>query len=295
MGPYPRRVLDPDAAEWVSLRVTVTAAEVDRVSGLLWSVGVAGIEERPRTGGVDVELVAGLAVGVVADAIAVLDGRWPVTTELVATHEWSDEWRRWAKPWRAGSRLVVVPSWIADPPWAGADDVVVRLDPGRAFGSGAHPTTRLCLAELEGRVTSGGRVLDIGCGSGVLSVAAALLGAGVVEAIDIDPEAVRATEANAARNGVPLVVRSSLARPEEVAGTASLVVANIGAAALVAMAAPVMAKVEPGATLVLSGVLDEQVASVRRAYEAVGAVSAGGAADGEWRALVLVRPRSGHH
>ena len=138
-------------------------------------------------------------------------------------------------------------------------------------------------------------MLDIGCGSGVLSVAAALLGAGVVEAIDIDPEAVRATEANAVRNGVPLVVRSSLARPEDVAGTASLVVANIGAAALVAMAASVMAKVEPGATLVLSGVLDEQVASVRRAYEAVGAVSAGGAADGEWRALVLVRPRSGHH
>lgn len=133
----------------------------------------------------------------------------------------------------------------------------------------------------------GCRVVDIGCGSGVLSVAAALLGAGVVEAIDIDPEAVRATEANAVRNGVPLVVRASQAPLEDVAGTAPLVVANIGAAALVAMAGSVMAKVEPGGTLVLSGVLDEQVVSVCRAYEAFGAVSTGGAADGEWRALVL--------
>ena len=160
-----------------------------------------------------------------------------------------------------------------------------RAEPSAA----AHATTRLCLAELEARVAPGGRVVDVGCGSGVLSVAAALLGAGVVEAIDIDREAVRATEGNVVRNGVQRVVRSSLIPVEEIAGSASLVVANIGAATLVALAESLMAIVEPGGTVVLSGVLDEQVPAVRTAYEAFGAVWSGGAADGEWRALVLVR------
>lgn len=282
-------MLDLAASEWVSLGVTVTGDEVDQVAGLLWSAGVAGIEERTNVAGAGVELVAGVTAGSLSGVLHALGGRWPVTTESVTTDEWLDEWRRWAKPWRAGSRLVVVPSWVTVPSWVGPDEVVVRLDPGRAFGSGAHATTRLCLAELEARVAPGGRVVDIGCGSGVLSVAAGLLGAGMVEAIDIDREAVRATEANAVRNGVQLVVRASLTPVEELAGSASLVVANIGAASLVAMAPSLMGIVEPGGTIVLSGVLDEQVPAVRTAYEAFGAVSSGGAADGEWRALVLVR------
>ena len=282
-------MLDLAASEWVSLGVTVTGDEVDQVAGLLWSAGVAGIEERTNVAGAGVELVAGVTAGSLSGVLHALGGRWPVTTESVTTDDWLDEWRRWAKPWRAGSRLVVVPSWVTVPSWVGPDEVVVRLDPGRAFGSGAHATTRLCLAELEARVVPGGRVVDIGCGSGVLSVAAGLLGAGMVEAIDIDREAVRATEANAVRNGVQLVVRASLTPVEELAGSASLVVANIGAASLVAMAPSLMGIVEPGGTIVLSGVLDEQVPAVRRRYEAFGALSSGGAADGEWRALVLVR------
>ncbi len=288
---YAPPVPDLDASQWVNLRVELSGDEVDHVAGLLWSVGVAGIEERTNTGGSGraVELVVGLTAGSISDVLDVLGGRWPVTTESVGTGEWSDEWRQWAKPWRAGSRLVVVPTWVAVPAWAGPGDVVVRLDPGRAFGSGAHPTTRLCLAELESRVESGGRMLDVGCGSGVLSVAAALLGAGAVEAIDIDREAVRATEDNAVRNGVHRVVRSSLTPVEELSESVPLVVANIGAATLVASAECLMALVEPGGTVVLSGVLAEQVRTVRAAYEGFGAVVSGGASDGEWRALVFVR------
>ena len=104
---------------------------------------------------------------------------------------------------------MVVPSWQEPPAWAGPDDLVLAVDPGRAFGSGAHPTTRMCLAELERVVEPASAVADVGCGSGVLAVAAARLGAALVVAVDIDDEAVRATVENAVRNDVAGVVIAS--------------------------------------------------------------------------------------
>ena len=109
-----------------------------------------------------------------------------------------DAWRAWAVPMRVGRRLLLQPAWIAlEAPAPNA--VVVRLEPGRTFGSGSHPSTRLCLEVLEDELAAGDAVLDIGCGSGVLAVAAGLLGAGSVLAVDIDPEAVIVTDQNAAR------------------------------------------------------------------------------------------------
>lgn len=272
----------------------VTPDDADVVAADLWDAGAAGIEERPvRTpGGAPpaVELLAGLPAERADEAMAAVGGRWPADLVPVEGDEWLDAWRQWARPWRAGSRLVVVPAWLEPPAWVGPDDLVVHLDPGRAFGSGAHATTRLCLAELEHRVRRGDRVLDVGCGSGVLAVAAARLGADHVEAIDIDPEAVRATSANAERNGVADRVRATLTPVEDVREGADVVVANIGAATLRALAAHLVGAAQPGGTVVLSGVLDGQVEPVAAAVAAAGAEVAGTGADGEWRVLVFSRP-----
>jgi ribosomal protein L11 methyltransferase len=287
-------VLDLSRCQWVSVRVAVPCADADVAAGLLWSAGVAGIEERPcSTGGGGerlVELVAGLAGRDLPIVESALGQRWPFEALPVEGDDWLDAWRAWARPWRAGSRLVVVPAWVAPPSWVGPDDVVVALDPGRAFGSGAHATTRLCLAELESRVRPGDRVLDVGCGSGVLSVAAARLGAVGVTALDIDPEAVRATAENAERNGVGEVVHPALTPVDELAAQFDCVVANIGAATLVGLAGHLADRVEAGGVLVLSGVLVEQVSAVNDAVLAAGLVPAGTGADGEWRALAFCRP-----
>nr|WP_249420246.1 50S ribosomal protein L11 methyltransferase [Rhabdothermincola salaria] len=285
--------MDLTTEPWVTLRVTVPAEEADLAAGVLWSAGVAGIEERsvavpcPTTEGSCVQLWAGTTAELAPEALRALDGRWSADVVPVEDDAWLDAWKAYARPWRAGSRLVVVPAWQDAPAWVGVDDVVVHLDPGRAFGSGAHATTRLCMGELEAQVAPGARVLDVGCGSGVLAVAAALLGADEVVAVDIDPEAHRATTANAAENDVAdrvRVVRPSLA---EVTGEFTVVVANIGAATLTALAPMVVARTAPGGTVVLSGLLQDQVDLVTAAFEAEGAQLATTAADGEWRALVV--------
>jgi ribosomal protein L11 methyltransferase len=276
------------------LRAVVSVADADVAAGDLWDAGAAGIEERSVKASEGapamVELLAGVPAARADAALAAVGGRWPVDATPVEGEEWLDAWREWARPWRAGSRLVVVPAWLEVPAWAGADDLVLCLDPGRAFGSGAHATTRLCLAELEHRVRPGARVLDVGTGSGVLALAAARLGATHVEAVDIAPDAVEAASGNADRNGVADRVHPSLTPIEDVAGEFDVVVANIGAATLTALAPHLVAAVRPGGTLVLSGVLAEQVEVVAAAVTGVGVSACATAADGEWRALVFARP-----
>jgi ribosomal protein L11 methyltransferase len=291
---YSRRaVLDLTASPWVTVRVVVPTDEAEHVIGRLWDGGVAGIEERPgpthEDGTATVELLAGVPASDVVGVLEALAGPWTADVVSVEDDTWLDAWRDWARAWRAGSRLVVVPAWTDPPDWVGHDDVVLRLDPGRAFGSGAHATTRLCLAELEGRVGEGDEVLDVGCGSGVLAVAAARLGARRVEAVDIDPEAVRATTDNALTNAVSSVVGASTTPVEDVTGEFAVVVANIGAATLVGLAPALVARTTPAGTIVLSGLLAEQADLVTAAMEQEGAALVGTAADGEWRALVLER------
>jgi ribosomal protein L11 methyltransferase len=281
------------STHWVTLRLVVDEDQVELATAALWDAGVAGIEERAAGNGrgpEQVELLAGAPADRAAQVLAAVGSRWAAEVSPVVSDEWLDEWRRWARPWRAGGRLVVVPQWVDAPAWLGDDDLVVRLDPGRAFGSGSHATTRLCLAELEHRVSPGDRVLDVGSGSGVLAVAAAPLGAAEVEAVDIDEEAVRATAANAALNGVDGVVRVSCTPVERAEGGRDLVVANIGAATLVALAPHLVRVLRPGGVLVLSGVLACQAEEVGTAVLAAGATVAGTAADGDWRALVFDLP-----
>jgi ribosomal protein L11 methyltransferase len=174
-------------------------------------------------------------------------------------------WERvWLKDWQArrfGPRLWVVPSHAADPDDAAA--VIVRLDPGLAFGTGAHPTTALCLQVLESLPLSGRTVIDYGCGSGILGIAALKLGAAAVTAIDIDPQALTATRDNAARNGVGerLTVQDSAP-----SCPAHCVLANILSGPLVDLAPVLTGACERGGHLVLSGLLKSQAYMVKAAY-----------------------------
>ncbi len=153
----------------------------------------------------------------------------------------------------------IVPTWHAVPPQA---ERVIRLDPGLAFGTGTHPTTRMCLRWLAAHPPAGQRVLDYGCGSGILAIGAALHGAASVDAIDIDPAAVQATRDNAAANGVSLVA----GLPDQAQGAYDTVLANILATPLKVLAPLLAGHVAPGGALVLAGVLERQTAELQAAY-----------------------------
>lgn len=176
--------------------------------------------------------------------------------------DWEREWLRHFEPMSFGSRLWIVPG-PADVP--AAAPVVLRLDPGLAFGTGTHATTALCLEWLDGLDLEGLRVLDYGCGSGVLGIAALLLGAGRVTALDIDAQAVTATSLNARRNGVAdrMFVTDD---PGSLEGRFDVVIANILAGPLVELAGSISARVGPGCLLALSGILSGQIDEVCRAY-----------------------------
>ncbi len=154
----------------------------------------------------------------------------------------------------------VVPSWHEPP--AGAQ-WVLRLDPGLAFGTGTHPTTRMCLRWIAQHPPKGQRVLDYGCGSGILAIGAAMLGAASVDAVDIDPDAVTAAQANALANQVDL----NLGLPEVAVGVYPLVVANILAAPLKVLAPLLCSHVETGGSLLLAGILERQTMDIQAAYQ----------------------------
>ena len=189
---------------------------------------------------------------------------WPCEVIEVDDRAALDAWKVHAEPVRIGD-VVIVPSWFdlarVRVEMPGGSRATISLDPGDAFGSGSHPSTRRCVDALQRLVRPGGSVLDVGCGSGVLAVVAAVLGASPVVAIDVAPEAVRATLENAARNGVTVDARHQLI--DDVGGSYDVVVANIGALTLVDMASSL--RRVTGEHLVLAGLLTEQVPEVVRA------------------------------
>ena len=181
-------------------------------------------------------------------------------TDRVDDEDWVRRSQAQFMPIELGKRLWIGPSWHEPPSAARA---VARIDPGMAFGTGSHPSTRLALEFLADCVRGGERVLDYGCGSGILAVAAAKLGASEVDAVDIDPLSVATATANAALNGVP--VRTSL--PDQLApGVYDVVVANILAQPLVLLAPLLAARTGPSGRIALSGILDPQVEEVAAAY-----------------------------
>lgn len=225
----------------------------------------------------------------------------PLIERAVGDHDWAEEWKRFYHTMRVGKRLVVRPSWESYEPAPG--EVVLVLDPGAAFGTGQHPSTRLCLAALEEQTRTGMRVLDLGCGSGILAVAAAALGATEVLAVDLDPEAARATEVNAAANGVVERVRAAVGSlgdawpwPEDPPfASFDLVVANISAAVLTALLGDITNTLRPGGILVAAGFIEAGSPDVREAAVRAGLTPLREEAldddsGSEWRCLIASRP-----
>jgi ribosomal protein L11 methyltransferase len=210
----------------------------------------------------------------------------------IEEEDWAETWKVHYRPLSVGRRLIIVPAWLQnqDP-----TRTALYLDPGMAFGTGAHPTTRLCLAAIEAALHPGDLLVDIGCGSGILSVAAILLGAGRALACDIDPDALAATRRSAERNGVqqgieviPGSLEQVLAHVHQQGRAADVLAANILAPVLEAMLQSGLAgAVRDGGTVILSGILAEQSAGVKAAASDAGLSLLNEGADGEWRALVL--------
>jgi ribosomal protein L11 methyltransferase len=191
---------------------------------------------------------------------------------LVAAYEeqnWEEAWKKFFKPRRIGRHFVVRPTWETFD--ALPDDLVIVLDPGQAFGTGDHPTTRMCLALLEDADVEGKAILDVGCGSGVLSIGAMLLGAKEVFAVDIDPLAIEVTKENAALNSVAVRAQVSDGLPEVTdAGYPSVVLSNIISAAVIRIAQDVARVISPGGRWIVSGILNANWPDVLEVAEANG-------------------------
>lgn len=214
-----------------------------------------------------------------------------IRRRLAHEDEWRDVWKQFFRATRVGRRFTVRPSW--DPGAAAPGEHVIDLDPGRAFGTGAHPSTRLVIGfveELFERRPTLARFLDLGCGSGILSIVAARLWPrtqGV--AVDCDEEATECSLENFARNGITSV-GVKMGTLADAPGAFDLVMANIQADVLQTIAAHVGSHMSRGGTLVLSGLLGQDVPAVRAAYDRGGLQFEARADEGEWAALLYVRP-----
>lgn len=198
-----------------------------------------------------------------------------MTLENVEDADWENGWKQYYKPMEIGQRLLVIPQWEeADP----GDRVPLYLDPGLTFGTGAHATTRLCLTALETLVRGGERVLDLGCGSGILSVAALQLGAGSALAVDIDDKCRTAARENAELNGIgpdrlDILVGNLLTDEtvaERIGGGYDIVLANIVADVIIALAPRVRGLLNPGGTFLCSGIIEGRAEEVKAALAANG-------------------------
>ncbi len=269
---------------WLRVLFVVSAADAERVSDALMDTGALSVDAADAAAGTaDEQPIFGepgsaatpwpetrLAALFADDAPAEMLARQAcesvgltapaMTLESVDDEDWVRLTQSQFAPIRISDRLWIVPTWC-EPPEPGA--IVLRLDPGLAFGTGSHPTTRLCLGWLDRHLTAGATVIDYGCGSGILAVAAALLGAGRVVGIDIDPQAVTASRDNALANGVTAEFHD--ARPVTLP-PADIVVANILANPLRVLAPLLIALVKPGGHIVLSGILEGQADAVMEAY-----------------------------
>lgn len=199
----------------------------------------------------------------------------------VADRDWVALTQSQFDPIDIGERLVITPSWHT----SDSGRIAIVLDPGLAFGTGSHPTTRLCLQWLERSMPAGARIIDYGCGSGILAIAAARLGARDVVGIDIDPQALIATRDNALRNQVAVTVQGSDAPAP---APAQVVVANILSSPLKLLAPVLIDLVQPGGHLVLSGVLERQIDEVAQAYAPRMMLHTDAVAEG-WACLVGIK------
>jgi len=294
----PTRAPKDDLPRFPQLSIDVSPDEADEAAALLFELGAEGVEERDEStlasGSAPgrTTLVASFAASTAAeDAAARIDGAWsPRLSELVGD-AWRDEWKKYFVPFRLTERVTIRPPWQPYAP-VDAGERVLELEPGRAFGTGLHPTTALVARAIEthcdeifAREARPASVLDVGTGSGILALVALVLGASTARAIDIDPDAVALAAENAQRNGLQDRLSVDVSPVEALGDRFDLVVANIEASVLIAMAEPLARRVATGGVLILSGILQERAAEVRRAFASF--ELAASPAQGEWAALVL--------
>ena len=291
--------------KWLALHIDTSPAGLDAVSDLLGDLGIEGLviedegdfrqfleNNRQYWDYVDEELDQSMAgkcrvtfyleqceeslgkVAAVRIAMAELKKAHPEYAPLIMTmdgvedSDWENNWKQFYKPMEIGERLIVIPDWeTADP----KGRVALRLNPGLTFGTGSHATTRLCLKALEKRVQPGMRVLDLGCGSGILSIAALLLGADAAYACDIDEKAVPIAYENAAINGVGkdrYTVRagdilSDTGLQRDMGAGYDIVLANIVSDVIIALAPAVRPLMKAGGTFITSGIIDDRAVEVK--------------------------------
>jgi ribosomal protein L11 methyltransferase len=310
-----------DAAKrgaWLELAVEADVEAVEAVSEILGRVAPGGTTVEPAFRLVDEGLGARVdpsrpsvvrayvpardpdaaerATALVAEALGHLGafGLRPIgelTTRLVHEADWAEAWKAHFPVLRVGRRIVIKPTWRRHR--AAPDEVVLALDPGMAFGTGLHPTTRLCLAALDALadrgIVEGARALDVGCGSGILAIAAVRLGAASVLGVDTDPIAIEATAANAARNRLGRRVRARDGSVPTGEPPFDLVLANLIASVLIGLAPLLAGELRRGGTLLASGIFVDREADVRTAFADAGLDVRGRTVEDEWIALEAVR------
>jgi ribosomal protein L11 methyltransferase len=296
---------DPPAAAYWELTVTLGAAAPETseaVTNRLWELGALGVVEEDGGGAPTLRAFFPPGTDAAARAQAVREyladlarlelpgAQARVGTAPLADEPWADAWRAHFRPLPVGRGLLVCPPW--DIPSEPGGRTVLVIEPGRAFGTGGHGSTRSCLALLERALAKGGvaRAIDVGCGSGILAIAAAALGVPRVDAFDLDPDAVLATKANARRNAVSDRVRGSVADARDWRGPAApLVLANLLASAHVTLAPVLTALAEPHGALIAGGLLAHEAPAVAGAFAAEGCWLVEVAEDDGWAALLLRR------
>ncbi len=308
----------PEAGAWLELAVEADVEAVEAVSEILGRAAPGGTSVEPAFELVEEGLGARLdltrpatvrayvpardraaaerAVLEVSAALGHLQafGLRPIgelRTRMIQEADWADAWKAYFPVMRIGRRLVIRPTWRRHR--RAPDDVVLALDPGMAFGTGLHPTTRLCLAGVEALADAGsldgGRVLDVGCGSGILAIAALKLGARDAFGVDTDPIAIEATLANARRNALVRRIRARDGSLPSGEAPFDVVLANLIAGVLIPLAASLQAELRPGGSLLASGIFIDREAEVREAFKRVGLRITERTAEGEWVALLAVR------
>jgi ribosomal protein L11 methyltransferase len=304
---------------WLELSVSCDIEAVEAVSEILGRVASGGTSVEPAFDLVDEGLGARIdvtrpavvrgyvpllepgarerAVAEATDAIGHLQAFdlrpiGDIQTRVVHESDWAEAWKAHFPVMRVGQRLVIRPTWRRHR--AAPNDVVISLDPGMAFGTGLHPTTRLSLAAIEtvaerGEL-DGRRVLDVGCGSGILSIAAARLDARSVLGVDTDPVAVEATTANVARNGLTATITAQRGTVPTGDAPFDVVVANLIASLLIELAAPLRDELSAGGILLASGIFRDRESEVRAAFGGAGLDVRSRTSEGDWVALESVRP-----
>ena len=278
---------------WTEIKIAVNAADVDRAGDIANMVAPGGIyiedyrdmeqvvEDIAHIDLIDEELLqrdrskAFVHLYIEpdvspAEAVAFLSERCgsegiAYNIELLncAEEDWRNNWKQYFRPLAVGERLMIVPSWLENVDTQGR--TALTIDPGLAFGTGGHETTRLCLEMCEKYLKDGGSVLDVGCGSGILSIAALLTGAGTAVGVDIDAKAVETAEENAALNGVGDRFTSLCGSfTDKVQGKFDLVFANIVADAILFLSKGVADFMKPGAVYIMSGIIDTRAEEVKK-------------------------------